>query len=141
MAIAKDTIFEISDYNVPKIISDADAWAEMILNLLFLENGTYSEAPELGLDLKNHTYMDTRSMIEYVKNNLSWQVDAFMPGIPLSNIDVQVVDTPVADNVLYITLAFDIKDHTIHKSAFVSLNDEIVDFIVQNYANNIGKSR
>lgn len=137
MALAKDVLFEIDDYNVPKIVNNADAWAHMILNLLFLENGTYSDAPELGLDLKNKTYMESTAMINFVQSQLNSQVSMYMPDIPVSNITVMTVDTPQADNVLYITISFDVEHYQISKSAFVSLNDEIVDMVVDNYNNNI----
>jgi hypothetical protein len=137
MALAKDVIFEISDYNVPKIISGADAWVEMILNLLFLENGTYSDAPDIGLDLKNHTYMETGEIIDYVTTELNRQVGSYMPGIPLSHISVQASTTEPDNTILYITLTFDVNENPISKAAFVSLNDEIVDMVVDNYQNNI----
>lgn len=137
MSLAKDTIFEISDYNVPKIISGADAWVEMILNLLFLENGTYSDAPDIGLDLKAHTYMEVNEMIGYVKSELNRQVGTYMPGIPLSHIQVQASEQAPDNTILYITLTFDVNESPISKSAFVSLNDEIVDMVVSNYQNNI----
>jgi hypothetical protein len=137
MALAKDVIFELSDYNVPKIINNADAWAEMVLNLLFLENGTYSDAPDIGLDLKAHTYMEVSDIITYITEELNRQVGAYMPGIPLSNITVQTAGGENADNnVLYVTLSFNINDKAIHKSAFVSLTDEIVNMVVDNYQNN-----
>lgn len=141
MALAKDTLFEISDYNVPKIVDDADAWVHMILNLLFLENGTYSDAPELGLDLKHKTYMETEQIINFVETELNIQVALYMPGIPLSGISVVVADTPKGDNILYITISFDIKNYKVHKSAFVSLNDEIVDMVVENYSNHVYQNK
>ena len=135
MALAKDTLFEISDYNVPKIISDADAWVEIILNLLFLENGTYSDAPNLGLDLKNHTYMEASAMINYVSSELSAQVGMYMPGIPLTGVTVAVNNTAPDNTILYITLTFNIEGVSVNKSAFVTLNDEIVDAVVEDYYN------
>jgi hypothetical protein len=135
MPLAKDTLFEISDFNVPKIISNADAWAEIILNLLFLENGTYSDAPALGLDLKNHSYMTSEDIISYVTSELSSQVSAYMPEIPLSNVSVVVKTTNNGNSILYITLSFRLETGVINKSAFVSLNDEIVDAVVEDYYN------
>lgn len=133
MPLAKDPIFEISDFNVPKILNDADAWVSVILNLLFLENGTYSDAPELGLDLKAHTYMEESEIITYVSEGLHNQVQSYMPEIPLTNIVVAVKTLSNGNPVLYITLTFTINNTEIHKSAFVSLNDEIVDAIVDDY--------
>lgn len=125
----------MSDFNKPKIISDADAWASIILNLLFLENGTYSDAPDLGLDLKNHTYMEATAIVNYVTSELKRQVAAYMPQIPLTNISV-ITRNVNDDTILYITLSFKIDEKSIHKSAFASLNDEVVDKIVDNYFSN-----
>lgn len=133
MPLAKDTLFTISDFNVPKIISGADAWVEMILNLLFLENGTYSDAPDLGLDLKAHTYMESTAIVDYVTSELSRQVSGYMPEIPLSNVTVAVKEMQNGNNVLYISLTFTINDQEVHRSAFVSLTDEIVDEVVSHF--------
>ena len=135
MPLAKDTMFEMSDFNTPKIISGADAWVSNILNLLFLENGTYSDAPELGLDLKAHTYMEATEIVNYVSSELKAQTAAYMPQIPLSNVTVVAKTLDNGNTVLYITLAFNINEETVHKSAFVSLTDEVVDKIVDNYYN------
>ena len=133
MPLAKDTLFEISDFNVPKIISGADAWVKLILNLLFLENGTYSDAPNLGLDLKAHTYMDSTALVNYVTTELDKQVNSYMPQIPLSKTVVTAKPMDNGDTILYITLSFDIDGEEVSKSAFVSLNDEIVDEIVKKF--------
>lgn len=133
MPLAKDTLFEISDFNVPKIISGADAWVEIILNLLFLENGTYSDAPELGLDLKAHTYMESQELVNYVSNGITDQTENYMPQIPLTNVSVIAKPMDNGDTVLYITLSFSFDNNIVTKEAFVSLNDEIVDEIVSHF--------
>ena len=106
MPLAKDTLFEISDFNVPHIISGADAWVKIILNLLFLENGTYSDAPDLGLDLKAHTYMESSELVNYVSSELESQVNAYMPQIPLSRTNVVARPMDNGDTILYISLSF-----------------------------------
>ena len=133
MPLAKDTLFEISDFNVPHIISGADAWVKIILNLLFLENGTYSDAPDLGLDLKAHTYMESSELVNYVSSELESQVNAYMPQIPLSRTNVVARPMDNGDTILYISLSFKIDDEEVTKQAFVSLNDEIVDEIVSQF--------
>jgi hypothetical protein len=133
MPIAKDTLFEISDFNVPKIISGADAWVSVILNLLFLENGTYSEAPELGLDLKSRTYMESTELVNFIDSELRAQVNSYMPEIPLSQVLVAAKPMENGDTVLYITLSFKVGDNEVSKSAFVSLTDEIVDEVVSHF--------
>lgn len=133
MPLAKDTLFEISDFNVPKIISGADAWVKLILNLLFLENGTYSDAPNLGLDLKAHTYMESGELVNYVTTELDKQVNSYMPQIPLSNVVVTAKPMDNGDTILYISLSFKIDDKEVTKSAFVSLTDEIVNEIVKSF--------
>ena len=133
MPLAKDALFEISDFNVPHIISGADAWVKIILNLLFLENGTYSDAPDLGLDLKAHTYMESSELVNYVSSELESQVNAYMPQIPLSRTNVVARPMDNGDTILYISLSFKIDDEEVTKQAFVSLNDEIVDEIVSQF--------
>lgn len=130
---SKDVLFQISDYNVPLIVNGPDAWTHNILDLLFLEKGTYSDSPEMGLDLNSITYMDVDSTLNYVSQELNYQVKKYLPDVPVTNLAVTTKPTATDETVLNILITFSLDYGNITKSAFVSLRDKIVDRIVDRF--------
>ena len=130
---SKDVLFQISDYNVPLIVNGPDAWTHNILDLLFLEKGTYSDSPEMGLDLNSITYMDVDSTLNYVSQELNYQVKKYLPDVPVANLVVTTKPTATDETVLNILITFSLDYGNITKSAFVSLRDKIVDKIVDRF--------
>lgn len=130
---SKDVLFQMSDYNVPLIVNGPDAWVHNILDLLFLEKGTFSDSPDLGLDLNSITYMDVESTVNYVTEELNRQVSVYMPDVPMTNLTVTTKPTASDETVLNILISFSLDYGNITKSAFVSLRDKVVDKIVDRF--------
>ena len=130
---SKDVLFQMSDYNVPLIVNGPDAWTHNILDLLFLEKGTFSDSPDLGLDLNSITYMDVDSTVDYVTEELNRQVSVYMPDVPVTNLAVTTKPTASDETVLNILISFSLDYGNITKSAFVSLRDKVVDKIVDRF--------
>ncbi len=130
---SKDVLFQMSDYNVPLIVNGPDAWTHNILDLLFLEKGTFSDSPDLGLDLNSITYMDVDSTVDYVTEELNRQVSVYMPDVPVTNLTVTTKPTASDETVLNILISFSLDYGNITKSAFVSLRDKVVDKIVDRF--------
>lgn len=136
MALAKDIVLRINDFNAPDIVENVDAWTHIILDLLFMEPGTYSDTPDLGINLKALTYIEADKISTYVKNELQAQVEKYLSNIPLDSVSVVTQNTENDDTVLLISLSFSTRYGEVSKSAFVSLNDELIDFIVDKFDNN-----
>lgn len=130
---SKDVLFQMSDYNVPLIVNGPDAWTHNILDILFLEKGTYSDSPELGVDLNSITYMDVDSTVSYVSSELNYQVRKYLPDLPVTNLVITTKPTTTDDTVLNIQITFSLEYGNITKSAFVSLRDRVVDKIVDKF--------
>ena len=130
---SKDVLFQMSDYNVPLIVNGPDAWTHNILDILFLEKGTYSDSPDLGLDLNSITYMDVDSTVSYVSSELNYQVRKYLPDVPVTNLTVTTKPTATDESVLNIQITFSLDYGRITKSAFVSLRDKLVDKIVDRF--------
>lgn len=130
---SKDVLFQMSDYNVPLIVNGPDAWTHNILDLLFLEKGTFSDSPDMGLDLNSITYMDVDSTVDYVTEELNRQVSVYMPDVPVTNLTVTTKPTASDETVLNILISFSLDYGNITKSAFVSLRDKVVDKIVDRF--------
>lgn len=130
---SKDVLFQMSDYNVPLIVNGPDAWTHNILDLLFLEKGTFSDSPDMGLDLNSITYMDVDSTVDYITEELNRQVSVYMPDVPMTNLTVTTKPTASDETVLNILISFSLDYGNITKSAFVSLRDKVVDKIVDRF--------
>ena len=136
MAISKDLLLSIDDFNSPTVVNDADAWSHMILDLLFIEPGTYAESPELGININEKRYMEVGALTRYISNELKNQAEAYLSTIPLRDITVSSQIKDNGDVILIITISFVLSRKIITRSAFVSLEDELVNLIVDTFDSN-----
>lgn len=134
---AKDTVMSLDNYRSPTILNGADAWVRDIINILFIEKGTYSDTPDLGIDIESLTYIDDDTLVSYVNNELHKQTKLYLSNIPISKITVGTYSTNNGDNLLLIDIAFDYTQSPVHKSALVSLRNKTLDFIVDNFSTKV----
>jgi hypothetical protein len=130
---ARDMLMKMDGFNVPMEVTGPDAWIHNILDILFLEKGTYSDTPELGIDLNSITYLTTDEMVRYISDQLTAQTQKYLPDVPLSNLTVSIKETENSDYVLNISVAFSVNYGTVSRSAFVSVKNKIIDYIVEKF--------
>lgn len=51
-----DTTFELNDFEQPKILSDVETIAHVILFILFAKPGQYPSLPMIGMNIENELY-------------------------------------------------------------------------------------
>lgn len=133
MASDIDVTFKLDNYMAPQKLTGADAWVHNILDTLFIEKGTYSDTPNLGINLKSLRYMDADSLVNYLQNELKEQCNLYLPNIPLDDILIGLQTRANGEIIAIITLGFSTSKGKITKSAIMSIKDDIIDFIVDNF--------
>lgn len=133
MASDIDVTFKLDNYMAPQKLTGADAWVHNILDTLFIEKGTYSDTPNLGINLKSLRYMDADSLVNYLQNELKEQCNLYLPNIPLDDILIGLQTRANGEIIAIITLGFSTSKGKISKSAIMSIKDDIIDFIVDNF--------
>ena len=46
----------INSFDNPTQLSELKAWSQLMLNLIFLEKGTYPSLPDMGVGIQNYEY-------------------------------------------------------------------------------------
>ena len=135
MSSDRDMIFKLDDYMTPQILTGADAWIHNIMDIIFIEKGTYSDTPDLGVELKSLNYMTADEMVRFLQNEIKNQSETYLPSIPLDDILVAVKEENNGQVTLIITLGFTTSKGKITRSVFVSVKDDIIDYIVDKFDN------
>lgn len=55
----KEPTFDIDIYRKPKLLSDRESVAQIILHALFLKPGNLPDNPSLGVDIEKYMYLDS----------------------------------------------------------------------------------
>lgn len=135
MAIIKDTLLDLDNYATPKIVSDSDAWVYNIVNLLLMEKGTFSDSPEMGVNLKSLNYLTADEMMTYLQSEIKSQCDTYLSDIPLDDTTISLKEQNNGEVCIAINLGFSARYGKINRSVFVSIRDEIIDCIVDKFDN------
>lgn len=84
----KEPTFEISDFNSPKEVENADAWIRLIAELIFLEKGTYSESPNAGVQIANYEFNDLMEGMSDLQTEIQTQCSTYLSDIPIGTLTV-----------------------------------------------------
>ncbi len=133
MSIAKDTLFELDNFASPKIVSETDSWVHNIMDVLLLEKGTFSDTPEMGVNLKSINYLTAEEMVTFLQNEIKEQCDSYLSDIPLDDILISLKEQNNGDVSVIITLGFNTRYGKVSRSVFVDIRDEIIDYIVDKF--------
>lgn len=69
--VSKEPTFDIDIYKKPKLLSEKDSVAQVILNALFLKPGNLPDNPDLGVDIEKYMYFDSDlSVAETIRTSL-----------------------------------------------------------------------
>lgn len=133
MASDIDMTFKLDNYMSPQKLTGADAWVHNIIDTLFIEKGTYSDTPNLGINMKSLKYLDAESLVSYLQNEIKSQCDMYLSDIPLDDIIIGLQTRTNGEVIAVITLGFMTSNGKISRSALVSIKDDIIDFIVDKF--------
>ena len=101
--------FQIDDFRQPKVLTDFDAVAKRLQNLILMRKGTMPNDFDMGVDINSYRFeyrnSDTENMIRSEINN---QIDKYLPDIPVKNFEI-VFKNQEQSTAIYIGFSF-IKD-------------------------------
>ena len=106
MAIGKEYLFSLNDFQQPKSIDDLEAIGQMILNLFFMRPGNIPSMPHIGINLPQYLYkLQGDFDPEEIKQQIYNQCAELMAYITLGEVrifttvykgqDVLIVSVPV----------------------------------------------
>ena len=87
--VVKEPTFTVSDFNSPKEVENADMWIELICQLIFLEKGTYSDSPDIGVDITKYEYSDIIRDTSKIELEIRDQINNYLSDIPIGVLTVK----------------------------------------------------
>ena len=87
--MTKEFLLEIGDFDVPKELKGIYADAQQIINLLFLNPGTYQTFPEMGIGLDKYRYDIWDSVLSTkINQKIRSQIMRFLPHLASAEVEV-----------------------------------------------------
>ena len=96
----------INSFDNPTELSDVKAWSQLILQLLFLEPGTYPSIPEMGIGIEKYQYDFIDEVVSELSAAILNQQQTYLKDIPLTSVQVAPA-TVNKETILLIQLTFD----------------------------------
>lgn len=84
----KELTFQVNDFELPETLSKYNAWADLIIKVMMYEKGTFPDVPDLGIGIHKAHYQDLTSYANRLKSDLEYQLQTFLPDIPVNGLDV-----------------------------------------------------
>lgn len=84
----KEPTFEVSDFNSPKEVENADAWIRLIAELIFLEKGTYSDSPDAGVQISDYEFNELVEGKSHLQTEINSQCSQYLSDIPIGVLEV-----------------------------------------------------
>lgn len=88
-SVVKEPTFTVSDFNSPKEVENADMWIELICQLIFMEKGTYSDSPDIGVDITKYEYTDVIRDASTIEMDIKDQINKYLSDIPIGVLTVK----------------------------------------------------
>ena len=89
LTLRNELLLDFDNFNQPKVEEEYHALAQTILNLLLLEPGTYTNDPEMGINIAKYQFeFLTPEIISKIQTEINTQVNKY---IPSNNIQKVIV--------------------------------------------------
>ncbi len=137
MADVREPSFDVSVFDTPLELEKADAWSHQILQLLFLENGTYEHSPEMGVELNAKKYTEINQYCQYIRDEIINQVNKWLPDIPLDRVEVSKYYWRSRNtDIVMIGLWFNEDGSIVSRVAYITTKDDILTYIISKFNEN-----
>lgn len=132
--VVKEPTFTVSDFNSPKEVENADMWIELICQLIFMEKGTYSDSPDIGVDISKYEYSDIIQDASKIEIAIRDQVNNYLSDIPIGVLTVKPFYWSERNiYVLRVLVGFMQGSVTITRTIDITSEDNTLSYIIRKY--------
>ena len=133
-SVIKEPTFTVSDFNTPKEIENADMWIELICQLVFMEKGTYSDSPDIGVDITKHEFNDIIRDTSVLELDIRDQITKYLSDIPIGVLTVKPYYWSERNiYVLRILVGFLQGSVTVTRAIDITDKDNVISYIIRKY--------
>ena len=133
-SVVKEPTFTVSDFNSPKEVENADMWIELICQLVFLEKGTYSDSPDIGVHITKYEFTDLIHDASVIELEIRDQITKYLSDIPIGMLTVKPYYWSERNiYVLRILVGFLQGSVTITRAIDITGEDNAISYIIRKY--------
>ena len=89
----KEPCLSINEFNRPTILEGKEAISTLLIHLILLEPGTYSNRPGMGVGLVSRYRYNEEISLEQLSKDIQDQVTSYLPEFEAVNVNVHMDDT------------------------------------------------
>lgn len=113
----RELLLSVNTFNKPTELIGKDAWARLVLNLLFMKKGTFPSMPDMGIGIQDYEYEFIDTAVASLNEEIEQQIRTYLPDLPLKGVKVSST-TVDRQEILLIAMTFD--DHGTIDSSVVA---------------------
>ena len=117
---------EINSFDKPRERKDVSAWSQLMLNLIFLQPGTYPSMPEMGVGIENFQYEFLDEALAELSAKITQQHQTYLPDVPLAGLEITSVEHN-GQPILIIHMTFETEEGPV--SSAVAINTSKRNFL------------
>ncbi len=76
------------EFRKPRILKNNDAISQLLIHLILLEPGTYSNRPEMGVGLVSHYRYSKKDELHTLSNKIQEQIQTYLPEFDAVDVSV-----------------------------------------------------
>ena len=118
---------EIDSFDKPKKLTKAQAWSQLILNIIFMRKGTYPSIPDLGIDIRKYDYEFMDVACNRLQEDIAYQQQTYLPEIPLNGVMVTSSDYK-GQSIMVVQMQFQVDKNTVENTA-ITINTSKRNFL------------
>ena len=131
----REPTFELNEFNEPLEVEGAKSWIRDVVEMAFYEPGTFSDDPDLGVNVNGELYTFAEESANTIRERLVEACRVYLEDIPIEDIIVTTYLWEEMDTyVTVITASFKQSSTPIVYNAYVSVIDHQLRYVVSQLA-------
>jgi hypothetical protein len=131
----REPTFELNEFNEPLELTGPKAWIRDVVAMAFYEPGTFSDDPDLGVNVNGELYTFAEESAARIRTNLTAACDKYLGDIPMTELIVSTYLWEEMDTyVTVITASFKQPKNVVMYNAYVSIIDHQLRYVVSQIA-------
>lgn len=90
MANISEYTLSTNEFGKPRILTGDDATGQLLVHLILLEPGTYTEHPDMGVGLVSKWRYSTYNKISNLQEEIKKQIDTYLPDLGDTTVKVEL---------------------------------------------------
>lgn len=101
----KELQLSVNSFDNPTELTDVKAWSQLVLQLIFLDPGTFPSYPEMGVGIRNYEFEFMDDVMSELSAKILNQKNLYLKDLPLSAVTINKT-TIKGEAILLIQLTF-----------------------------------